>query len=107
MRENKKEVSIATTLEYEGGKDLAPRVTAKGKGAAAEKIIRLAKQHNIPIKKDPGLVQVLSRLDIDERIPPELYKAVAEILAFVYSLNEQYRAGSKGTKSEPASGLVH
>jgi len=107
MRENEKEGPIATALEYEGGKDLAPRVTAKGKGAVAEKIIQLARQHNVPIKKDPGLVQILSQLDIDDRIPPELYKAVAEILAFVYSLNEQYRAGSKGPKSESATGPVH
>ena len=93
MRENEKKGPIATALKYEGGKDLAPRVTAKGKGAVAEKIIQLARQHNVPIKKDPELVQMLSRLDIDDRIPPELYKAVAEILAFVYSLNDRYRAG--------------
>jgi flagellar biosynthesis protein len=107
MRENEKKGSIATTLEYEGGKDMAPRITAKGKGAVAEKIIQLAKQHNIPIKKDPGLVQILSQLDIDDKIPPELYKAVAEILAFVYALNEQYRAGSNDRKSESTTGPAH
>ena len=53
----------------------------------ADKIIELAKKHGIPVKNDPGLVEILSRLDIDEQIPVEVYRAVAEILAFVYSLN--------------------
>ncbi len=69
----------------------------------AERIIQLAQQQNVPIKKDPGLAQILSQLDIDNRIPPELYKAVAEILAFVYSLNEQFRAGIEKPGSESAT----
>ncbi|NTW16852.1 MAG: flagellar biosynthesis protein FlhB, partial [Syntrophaceae bacterium] len=64
---------------------------AKGRGVIAEKIISLARKNGIPIKEDPGLVQILSTLDIDEQIPPVLYKAVAEILAFVYGLNEKRR----------------
>ncbi len=91
MKKDEKEITIATAIEYEREKDSAPRVTAKGRGAIAEKIIRLAIKHNVPVKKDPALVQVLSRLDIDEHIPPELYKAVAEILSFVYTLNERLR----------------
>ncbi len=89
--EEKKEMSIAAALKYEGAKGSAPRVTAKGRGYIADKIIAEARRHGIPIKEDPALVQILSLLDIDEHIPPELYKAVAEILAFVYSLNERYR----------------
>jgi flagellar biosynthesis protein len=46
---------------------------------------------NIPVRSDKALIQILSQLDIDQHIPPELYKAVAEILAFVYSANEKYR----------------
>ena len=86
MRENEK---IAAAIEYDGTKDLAPRVTAKGRGMIAEKIIALAREHNIPIKSDPVLVKMLSQLDMDEQIPLELYKAVAEILAFVYRASQE------------------
>jgi flagellar biosynthesis protein len=82
---------IAAALKYDDQKDVAPKVTAKGHGTVAEKIIALAKKNNIPIKNDPALVQILSKLDIDEPIPVELYKAVAEILAFVYMANDRYR----------------
>lgn len=62
-------------------------VKAKGMGNVAEKIIQLAQEHNIPIKEDPDLVELLVQLDLDQEIPPELYKIVAEILAFVYNLD--------------------
>jgi flagellar biosynthesis protein len=83
--------TIAAALKYDSEKDAAPKIIAKGRGAIAEKIIELAKRNNIPVKSDPGLVQILSKLDIDEQIPVELYRAVAEILAFVYSANNRYR----------------
>jgi flagellar biosynthesis protein len=82
---------IAAAVRYDAAKDDAPRLTAKGKGHVAERIIELARQHNIPVRSDKALIQILSQLDIDQHIPPELYKAVAEILAFVYSANEKYR----------------
>lgn len=88
------ETTVAAAIKYDNRKDLAPRVVAKGRGMIAEKIIELAKKHHVPIKNDPALVQVLSKLDIDEQIPVELYKAVAEILAFVYSANNRYRNAS-------------
>jgi flagellar biosynthesis protein len=87
----KNEMTVAAALKYDTRKDAAPKVIAKGQGIIAEKIIELAKKNNVPIKSDPGLVQILSKLDIDEQIPVELYKAVAEILAFVYSANDRYR----------------
>jgi flagellar biosynthesis protein len=87
----KEEMTLAAALKYDTRKDAAPKVIAKGQGITAEKIIELAKKNNVPIKSDPGLVQILSKLDIDEQIPGELYKAVAEILAFVYSANNRYR----------------
>ncbi len=62
-------------------------MTAKGK--VAEKIIELAKKHDIPIKDDPDLVEVLSSLDINQEIPSEIYAVVAELLAFVYSMNSK------------------
>lgn len=88
-----KETITAAALEYDNERDAAPRVVARGKGAVAEKIIELALKHNIPIRSDPGLVQILSRLEIDEQIPIELYRAVAEILAFIYQANNRYDAG--------------
>jgi flagellar biosynthesis protein len=82
---------LAAALQYEQDKDKAPRITAKGKGLIAENIIELARKNGIPIQQDPGLVQILCKLDIDEEIPEELYKAIAELLAFVYSMNERRR----------------
>jgi flagellar biosynthesis protein len=80
---------LAAALQYDQDKDKAPKITAKGKGLIAEKIIELARENGIPIQQDPGLVQILCKLDIDEEIPVELYRAIAELLAFVYSMNER------------------
>lgn len=73
-------------------KDVAPVVLAKGKGRTAERIVELAKQNNIPIREDKDFVQVLCFLKIDQEIPPQLYQALAALLAFVYRMNQQ-RAG--------------
>lgn len=83
MTENSKK---AVALRYESGKDSAPRVVAKGRGYIAQKIIEMARQYGVPLKEDDALVEVLSKLDIYEEIPIELYKAVAEILVFVYKV---------------------
>jgi flagellar biosynthesis protein len=91
MKESK--TILAAALEYDSERDAAPRVVARGRAAVAEKIIALAREHNIPIHSDPGLVQLLSRLEIDEQIPVEIYRAVAEILAFVYQANNRYGSG--------------
>ena len=94
---------IAAAIRYDAARDDAPRLTAKGKGHVAERIIELARQHDIPVRSDKALIQILSQLDIDRHIPPELYKAVAEILAFVYSANEKYR--EEQSKGYRVSGL--
>ncbi|MEZ0322885.1 MAG: EscU/YscU/HrcU family type III secretion system export apparatus switch protein [Hydrogenothermaceae bacterium] len=83
--ENKK----AVALKYERFKDVAPKVVAKGKGKIAEKIIEVAKENGVYIKEDSDLVEVLSTLEIDEEIPPQLYKAVAEILVFLYKIKQK------------------
>jgi flagellar biosynthesis protein len=83
----------AVALKYKSGQDNAPKVTAKGTGLIAEKIIAVARKQGIPVKDDPNLIEVLSRLDLNQEIPPELYVVVAELLAFVYSLNR--KKGSK------------
>jgi len=77
----------AAALKYSQGKESAPKLTAKGRGEVAKKIIEIAKTHNIPIHEDKELVEFLSMLDLYQEIPPELYRAVAEILAFIYSVN--------------------
>lgn len=79
----------AAALRYEAKKDAAPKVVAKGSGKIAERILQIAKEHNVPIKDDPQLVEVLSTLDLYQEIPPELYRAVAEILAFVYRMTKK------------------
>jgi len=90
IKENEK-TKMAAAIRYDAARDDAPRLTAKGQGHVAERIIELARQHDIPVRSDKALIQILSQLDIDRHIPPELYKAVAEILAFVYSAKEKYR----------------
>ena len=83
----------AVALKYQAGTMDAPKVVAKGKGYVAENMLKIAKEHAIPIQEDPSLVEVLGKLDLDQQIPPELYQVVAEILAFVYRLD---KGGSKG-----------
>jgi flagellar biosynthesis protein len=78
----------AAALRYDRGRDQAPRVVAKGRGKIAEKIVALAQEHNVPLLEDRNLVQMLEALDVDMEIPAELYKAVAEVLVFVYRLNK-------------------
>ena len=72
----------AVALSYDPDDD-APKVVATGKGALAEKIIEEAKQAKVSVHKDSKLADTLSRLEIGELIPPELYEVVAEILVFV------------------------
>lgn len=76
----------AIALSYEMG-DEAPKIIATGKGVLAEKIIEKAKEADVPLYEDSKLADTLSRLEIGEMIPPELYKVVAEILVFVDSMD--------------------
>ena len=86
----------AVALKYVPKQDRAPKVTAKGSGLLAEKIIQLAKEHGIPMKEDPALIEILSQLDFYQEIPPSVYTVVAEILAFVYSMNNRWADFRKG-----------
>ena len=79
----------AVAWQYEMGKDRAPRVTAKGRGHIADKIIEVAKEHNIPLHEDKEMIQVLDALDLDTEIPGELFRAAAEVLAFIYRMNKK------------------
>jgi flagellar biosynthesis protein len=77
----------AAALRYAHGRDQAPKVVAKGRGKMADKIVAMAREHNVPLVEDRNLVQMLEALDVETQIPAELYQAVAEVLVFVYRLN--------------------
>jgi flagellar biosynthesis protein len=90
LHDKGKRDKTAIALRYDRQRDQAPQVTAKGKGAIAEKIIALAREAGVPIHEDRDLAAMLAALDIDMEIPPELYRAVAEVLAFLYQLNKKH-----------------
>lgn len=79
----------AAALHYDPERDRAPRLVARGDGRIAERILALAREHGVPVHEDRALVDVLARLDLGSEIPPELYRAVAEIIAFVYRLQQR------------------
>ncbi len=82
---------VAVALRYLREKDPAPRVLAKGRGELAEKILALAREHGIPVHPDADLAEVLVQLDLGKVIPEELYQALAEILAYLYRMNQKAR----------------
>lgn len=75
----------AVALAY-GAKDTAPRVVAKGYGLLADTIVRTAREHGLYVHESPELVSLLMQVDLDQRIPAQLYQAVAELLAWLYKL---------------------
>lgn len=77
----------ATAVSYQRGTDRAPRIVAAGRDEAARRIIAMAQAHGIPVREDDNLAALLDALDVDMDIPPELYRAVAEVLVFVYRMN--------------------
>jgi flagellar biosynthesis protein len=79
---------IAVALEYDG--ETAPKVTAKGMNDIADKIIDVASQHGIPLQQNDGLVEVLSEMDLGDEIPENLYRAIAEVIAFAYILTGKF-----------------
>ena len=87
MQKNKEKPKQAIALYYDP-EDNAPRVVASGKGALAERIIEKAKEAEVPVHEDDKLAETLSRLEIGDAIPPELYEAVAEILVFVDAMDK-------------------
>ncbi len=78
----------AVALKYDAQKDQAPRVIAKGKGHTAEHILEAAQKNSVPVYQNKTLVNMLMALDIDREIPPELYKAIAEVMAYVYKMDK-------------------
>ena len=80
---------MAVALRYEPAAMSAPQVAAKGKGETARRIEKVARAHGVPVREDPDLALVLVQLDLGSAIPESLYRAVAEVLAFVYRLNSK------------------
>ena len=81
----------ASVLKYEANQDESPKLVAKGQGIVADHIIKEAEKHNIPIRQDPSLSELLSQLEINQVIPEELYQAVAEVFAFIYAVDRKTR----------------
>jgi len=78
----------AAALRYDTTKESAPRVVAKGQGNTAENIIKIAELHNLPIKKDEDLIELLSKVELDKEVPEALYRAVAEVFSFIYKVSK-------------------
>lgn len=82
--------------------DAAPRVVAKGRGLIADEIIAKARQHGVFVHESPELVGLLMQIDLDDRIPPQLYLAIAELLAWLYVLER-----GDATPGAPVPNLPH
>ena len=74
---------VAVALRYDKSKDSAPRVVATGRGWLGQKIIDVAREHGVPLEQNPALAEALSTLELDEEIPEQLYRAVAQVLGFI------------------------
>ncbi|MFZ4700081.1 MAG: EscU/YscU/HrcU family type III secretion system export apparatus switch protein [Candidatus Methylumidiphilus sp.] len=84
----------AVALAYYAG-EVAPKVIAKGRGLIAERIIALATEHGVYVHQSKELVSLLMQVELDRQIPPELYRAVAELLAWLYSVDAEHAAKAK------------
>lgn len=85
----------AVVIRYDKDQDSAPRVTAKGRGYVAEHIINLGKQHAVPLYQNKTLASMLMAIELDKEIPPELYSAIAEVLAYIYRLDQRMSKSKK------------
>ena len=85
----------AVALKYDMERDTAPKVVAKGRGHVAENILAAAQQNAVPVYQNKTLVNMLMALEIDREIPPELYRTIAEVMAYVYRIDK------KAKKNQP------
>ena len=97
MSAEKGKIEKAVALVYDKDVSDAPKVTASGRGVVAQKIIETAREAGIHIQEDPDLVELLSKVPVGKEIPLELYQTVAELLSFVYQINEKFK-----TKLDPS-----
>jgi flagellar biosynthesis protein len=89
--EQRKPIQKAVAIVYNEKSGSAPKVVASGKGHIAEKIVETAREAGIHIHEDPNLIELLAKVPVGDEIPVELYKTVAEVLAFVYQINEKFK----------------
>ena len=106
-RRTRRQSAAALAYDEKGG-DKAPRVVAKGYGLVAEMIIQRAQEAGLYVHRAPEMVSLLMQVDLDARIPPELYQAVAELLAWLYRLesgvvDEEGQTAASGAASPSAS----
>ena len=92
----KDDLKHAAAMKYDKDRDGAPRVVASGKGDVARRIVEKAVQYGVPIYQDDVLAELMTRLPLNSEIPPELYEAAAEVLLFVYSLEQKQKTGERG-----------
>ncbi|MFB4162649.1 EscU/YscU/HrcU family type III secretion system export apparatus switch protein [Alteribacillus sp. JSM 102045] len=88
MKHENNERKSAVALGFQPHSQSAPVVKAKGRGYIADEIIKRAKDNNIAIQEDPSLVELLSQLEMNQTIPPDLYEVVAEVFAFLYRVDQ-------------------
>ncbi|MGI6657712.1 MAG: EscU/YscU/HrcU family type III secretion system export apparatus switch protein [Desulfobulbus sp.] len=91
MPTNKPQIKKAVALLYDQKISSAPKVVASGANLVAEKILAAAMESGVYIKEDRDLVELLAKVPIGTEIPEELYQTIAEVLAFVYSVNDKYK----------------
>lgn len=87
---------IAVALEYDGKN--TPTISARGLGSVAEQIIEIASKHGVPLQQDDELIGILAQLDLGDEIPENLYRAVAEVIAFAYILSGKFPESWKNTR---------
>lgn len=98
----KKELEKAVAILYDAQQSSSPRVVASGKGEVAKKIIETAKEAGVHIQEDANLVELLSKIELGSEIPTELYQTVAEVLAFVYQVNDNFKKKNKVVRESDA-----
>ncbi len=89
--EKKFKIDKAVAILYDDAESLAPKVVATGQGEVAKRIIELAEEAGVHIQEDQNLVELLAKVPLGEEIPADLYQTVAEVLAFVYRVNEKFK----------------
>lgn len=82
-------------LRYDVAEDHAPKVVARGRGHVAARILELAEEHDLPVRRDPTLVSILGALDVGAQIPPDLYGVIAEVLAWAYHVDRDAAQGRR------------
>ena len=90
MGENEKKITQAAAISYDPAENDVPVLAAFGEGFVAQKIVEVAKESGVPILPEPGLTKMLSKLGVGDEIAPEMYDAVAKVLAFVSEVDRTY-----------------